>query len=358
MELVQRLNDRFMRMQLSADVRRQIYRLLAFMLENGNKMDSALKELYDIYSEDGKKKNSAAAVFLYEAWMRNKEGRPLSEGIARYVSAEEASMIAAGERSGRLREAFNFAIDNLEKKKEVRAAIMKGVAYPLVLVGILIVLLCVVSFKLMPTIASVVDMSVVTGPVKWLNALAEFTIHQGPYVALGIVLFILWTAWSFPNLTGGFRFRLDKYPPWSVYRAQQGTTFLLNVGVMLRSGIPLLNILTLLSKTTTPYMRERIDACIRGTNAGLNLGEALYRAELDFPDRMAVRLIRGLASRDGFDVALDSFAKEWAESTVQRVKTSMSVFFYCALLAVAAVLILVVMSFADLQNVMQAAAEA
>lgn len=354
MAFVQRLNDRLIAMQLSGDMRREIYRLLAFMLENGNKMDSALKELYDIFSEDGKKRNAPAAVFLYEAWTRNKEGRPLSDGIAKYVSPEEAAMIAAGERSGRLREAFGYAIDNLEKKKEVRSAVRKGLAYPIALCLGLVVLLCVVSFHLMPTLAAVVDMDVVTGPLAWLNALANFTIHQGPYVAVFLAVLVAWVLWSLPRVTGDIRYRLDKLPPWSVYRVMQGTAFMLNVGVMLRSGIPLLTILIQQANTATPYMRERIEACIRGINAGLNLGEALHRAELDFPDRMAVRLIRGLASRDGFDVALDNFAKEWATATVQRVKGQMSMFFYGALLAVAGVLALVALSFADMQSVVQA----
>lgn len=357
MELIQRLNHGLVRLQLSADVRKQIYTLLAFMLDNGNKMDESLKELYGIFSDDGKKAGAAPAVFLYEALMRTKEGRPLSDAVARYVSPEEASMIAAGERSGRLRDAFHYAIDNLEKQKEVRGAVVKGSAYPLVLLSLLVALLLLVSYKLMPSLAKTVDLSMLSGPAAWLNMIANFVTNQGPYLAGAVVALVAWVAWSMPNITGSFRYRLDKLPPWSVYRAMQGTTFLLNVGVMLRSGIPLLTILTLLAKTASPYMRERIDACIRGTNAGLNLGEALHRAELDFPDPMAVRLIRVFASRDGFDAALDSFAREWSATTVQRVKTAMSGFFYAALLAVACLLIVITMSMGDIQAVLQSSAD-
>jgi type II secretory pathway component PulF len=355
MQLVQTISERFLKMQLTPALRREIYVLLAFMLENNNKMDESLKELYGIYSKDGKRPGSPGAVFLYEALQRTKEGRPFNEAISRYVSPEEASIIAAGERAGRLREAFEYAIDRLDKHKQIGRAVRGGLTYPAFLLGILVVLLYVVSYKLMPALAGTVDLSMLSGPLKYLSWVANFVTHHGPYVAVALAVFCAWAAWSLPRLTGPLRYRLEKLPPWSVYRAMQGSSFLLNVGVMLRSGTPLLSILTLLNKNATPYMRERIGAFIHGTNAGLNLGEAMRRSELDFPDETAVRLIRVFASRDHFDTALDRFAKQWAESTVDRIKKAMSGVFNVAIIAVGALVLLVVLSMADIQSVMDQA---
>ncbi|MCD0253116.1 type II secretion system F family protein [Xanthomonas campestris pv. campestris] len=357
MELLQALNHKLIRLQLTADVRHNIYTLLAFLLDNGNKMDKSLLELYGIFSSDGAKPGSPAAVFLNQAVMRNKEGRPLSEGFQGFVSPEEEAMIAAGEKAGRLREAFGFAIDALEKKKEIMRAVRGGVVGPLALLALFVVMLLMVSYRLMPALAKTVDLTMLTGPLAWLNAIAEIVTHQGIYIAVAALLGVAWTIWSFANLTGNLRYRLDKLPPWSVYRAMHGTTFLLNVGVMLRSGIPLLSTLQLLEANATPYMRERVSSCIRGIRAGLNLGEALHEAELDFPDPLAVRLIRVFASREGFDKALDNFARQWSGTTVNRVKSAMTAIRIMAMVAFASLLILVVMSLGDLYSVMSTAAD-
>jgi len=355
MLLVQTLSERFLRMQLTPALRREIYMLLAFMLENNNKMDVSLKELYGIYSKDGKRPGHPAAVFLYEALQRTKEGRPFNEAISRYVTPEETSMIASGERAGRLREAFEYSIDRLDKQKQIQRAVLGGLAYPAFLIAILAGLLFVVSYKLMPALAGTVDLTMLSGSLKYLNLIATFVTGHGLSLAVVIAVLTAWTVWSLPRVTGPLRYRLDKLPPWSVYRAMQGASFLLNVGVMLRSGAPLLGILTLLNKNATPYMQERIGAFIRGTNAGLNLGEAMLRSELDFPDEMAVRLIRVFASRDHFDTALDQFAKQWAESTVDRIKKAMSGVFYASIIAVGVLVLLVVLSMADIQSVMDQA---
>jgi type II secretory pathway component PulF len=344
--------DWFVRAQLSADARKNVYTLLSVMLENGQKLDDSLSELYAIFSEEGRTPGAPVAVFLQEAIKRTNEGRPINEAMARYISPEEASMIAAGERSGRLRESFTAAIDKLAKQKAILGAVGKGLAYPIFLCMFLAAIMLIVSHKLMPALAQAVDLRMLTGPLALLHTLSNIVTHHGLKVLAVLVIAVAWAGWSLPNLTGNLRYHLDKLPPWSVYRAMQGSTFLLNIGVMLRSGIPLLSILTLLQRGASPYMRERIDACIRGINGGQNLGEALYKSELDFPDPVAVRLIRVFASREGFDVALSRFANEWADSTVTRVKTAMAGVFYIALLAVGCVIGLLVLGMFDLQSLM------
>lgn len=356
MDIAESLNNKLVRMQLSDKIRKDIYTLLAFMLANRVQVIDALRELHAIYSADGKKPKSGPAVFLYEALQRTKEGKPLSEAFARYISPAEASMIAAGERSGRLREAFISAIDNLTRQKTVKNAVWAGSAYPAVLSGLLGLILWMVSYKLMPQLVKTVDISMLSGPALYLYHVSHIFTTQGIYYGVGLAIIAAWVAWSLPNVTGNLRYHLDKWPPYSVYRAMQGTTFLLNVSVMLRSGIKLLDILQMLEQTSTPYMRERIQAAIRGTNAGLNLGESLAKAELDFPDPTAVRLIRVFAARDGFDTALNEFAKDWAESTVDRVKKAMNGVFYVALVGVGATLILLATAIGEITSVLQSAA--
>jgi type II secretory pathway component PulF len=348
-----KLMEHYVKLTLSADLRAQIYTTLALLLENKVQLIKALEKLYEVYSDEGKNRYSAPAIFIADAHAIIREGKPLSAAFARYISTEEASIIQAGERSGRLREAFRDAIENIKRKQAIRAAIVGGATYPAILAIMLCVMLYIVSSRLMPTLAKAVDLDALTGSAAILRALSSGFTNYG--VAAGVVLagFVAWVAWSMPRLTGKLRVRLDRLPPWSVYRASNGSAFLLNVAVMVQSGIKLLDALQQLFENANPYMQERIGAAIQGIQRGRNLGEALADSELEFPDRKAVRLVQLLAGNSGFEESLQNFAVQWADESVARVKASMKVFFMVGIMATGGMAVLIVSSTADIQSAIE-----
>ena len=346
------LHERYVRWMLAPDVRAQIYTTLAMLLENKVQLINALDKLYEVYSNGGKQR-SAASIYLAEARTVIREGQPLSKAFARYISAEEASIIQAGERSGRLREAFRDAIDNIKRKTAIRNAVLSGAAYPVVLTGLLITMLYIVATRLMPTLARAIDLETLSGPAYWLHVMSSLLMGYGLYAAIAIVVAGGWVAWSMPNLTGKTRVRLDRFPPWSVYRASNGSSFLLNVAVMVQSGIKLLDALNQLYQTANPYMQERIGAVIQGIQRGRNLGEALDDCEMEFPDRKAVRLLLLLAGNSGFEESLQNFSIEWADETVARVQAMMRLFFIVALMAVGGTAVMIVSSTAEIQSAIE-----
>lgn len=347
------LADRYVRLTLTPDVRAQIYTTLAMLLENKIQLIAALDKLFEVYSDGGKATYSAACIFLAEARSVIREGHPLSRAFSRYISAEEASIIQAGERSGRLREAFRDAIDNIKRKTVIRKAVLAGAAYPILLSAMLCIMLYIVATRLMPTLGKAVDLDSLTGSAWALNVISGAMMDYGLIGGIAFVLLAVWIAWSMPNLTGKKRVRLDRLPPWSVYRASNGSSFLLNVAVMVQSGIKLLDALTQLHASATPYMRERIGAVIQGIQRGRNLGEALADCEMEFPDRKAVRLLLLLAGHSGFEESLQNFAIEWADETVARVQATMRLFFVAALMAVGGLAVMIVSSTAEIQSAIE-----
>lgn len=352
-DATQWLTTRWVRLALSPDLRAQIYTTLAMLLENKVPLVRALDKLYEVHSDGGKDNYAAASIFLAEARAIIREGKPLSEAFGNYISTEEASIIQAGERSGRLREAFRDAIDNIKRKKQIRSAIRSGAAYPIVLSILLGFMLYIVAKRLMPTLAKAVDLDTLSGATHWLNVISSAFINYGVLAGVVSAVAIGAIAWSLPNLTGRLRVRLDRLPPWSIYRANHGSAFLLNVAVMLQSGIKLLDALQQLYDNAEPYMRERIGAAIQGIQRGRNLGEALADTDMDFPDRAAVRLLRLLAGNSGFEQSLQNFAIQWADDTVARVQATMRIFFMVSILAVGGMAILIVSSTAEIRDVIQ-----
>src|SRR3546814_18795379 len=88
------------------------------------------------------------------------------------------------------------------------------------------------------------------------------------------------------------RIYLDKIPPWSIYRMLQGSTFLLNIAIMIKAGVRLQNILIMMDKTGSPWVRSRVGAALAGINSGLNLGQALPGTGYQFPDDRKVQFLR------------------------------------------------------------------
>lgn len=352
------LNDSLLRFYVRAgfgpNARAQIYSTLAMLLDNGVQLIKAIDRLYAVHSQDGRKASAPVALFLAEARTQIREGKPLSAAVARFTDREEASIIEAGERSGQLRQAFKEAIENIQRKKKIGAAIWGGAAYPSVLTVMLAVMLHIVATRLMPQLAKAVDLESLSGSALVLHKLSSFVVNQGLIALIVLTVLVAACAYSLPRLTGRLRTKLDMLPPWSIYKASTGATFLLNFAVMVQSGIKQLDALQQLNSRAAPYLRERIGATIEGIKRGRNFGEALHDCGLDFPSAESVRLLLLLSDNSGFDRTLHSFAVEWANNTVARVQRIMTLFFYAALFAVGGTALLIVTSTTEIQNAIEA----
>lgn len=343
----------FIKLQLNPALRAQLYSTLSMLLDNNVLLVDALGEMYAVVSDDGKKPKRAAAAMLYECRQMVAEGHSFATAIKKWVSEEEGALIAAGEKSGNLRGAFKDALELIATRKKIIGAVVGKAIYPVFLIGILCYLLHIVSSKLVPSLEAAAPPEIWTGAARIMYLTSEYVTHFGVLTLCVLVGVVVAIALSFSRLTGTLRYRLDKIPPWSIYRMVTGAIALQNIAVLIRSGVKLHDALLLLSENSNPYLRERIDAAIHGTTKGLNLGEALEAAEFDFPDREAVKYIRLLANRDGFDRALSNFSAAWIETSVTKVQAAMNIFFFATLLGVGACAGMIVAAGTDIQTIIE-----
>ncbi len=124
------------------------------------------------------------------------------------------------------------------------------------------------------------------------------------------------------NLLQRARLLVEPIPPWSIYKALHGSIFLLNMSVMLRTGINQLDALDILERSASPWMKERLAAIHYGVSSGKNFGEALRLAGHQFPDTMAIHYLGVLATRKGFAESMERFANRWLEQTLLRVEAT------------------------------------
>jgi type II secretory pathway component PulF len=106
------------------------------------------------------------------------------------------------------------------------------------------------------------------------------------------------------------------------------------MSALVEAGLRIETALQQLSSTASPWLKTRIDACLRGTRSGLNVGESLARSGYEFPDREIIDDLGVYSSLSGFDVALSILGNEWLEESVAEIKERMGVVFGVSLLVV------------------------
>jgi type II secretory pathway component PulF len=110
-----------------------------------------------------------------------------------------------------------------------------------------------------------------------------------------------------------------------MYRLHAGTGFMLATGALVKAGVQVPEILRIFLRSATPYYDERITAALRWVSNGVNLGEALYRSKMDFPDRETVKELRSYAELDNFDENLIKIGHQCVDESVERISNQASI---------------------------------
>lgn len=347
--------DRWMiKQQFGMQARSELYGSLGVLIDNNIHVLRALHDMHAAASDDGRRLKTVQSVVIGDLIETLSEGGSFAEAIGRWVNSEEASIIAAGEQAGRLREAFKEALNLLEYQERIRSAVKSMITYPAILSIAVVGMLYVVSAIVVPKLYAVAKPETWEGFAKALYLISDAVMGWGIWAGTGLLVAVIFMAWSMPNLTGPARRVLDRYPPWSIYREIVGSMFLMNLAVMLRSGIKLQDCMTLLGQRSQPWLGERIDDTMGWIAEGKNFGEALKATEHGFPDRESIHYIRTLSSVDGFDRGLHDFAKSAIARVVAKIEGRSRILFFFALMVVAGLVLLVVGATTDIQNAIDA----
>lgn len=320
-----KIDDKFLKLQISDKARMAIYRKLMKFLRNGISLPKALDTLYLFASDDGRKPKAPQAQML-QAWRTKvRNGETLGRAINGWVPNQDVVVIASGENAGSTDVALQNAVFIKEGSKRIKSAIVGGLAYPTLLVMVVFAFLYIISSQVVPAFDSVVPKEQWTGNGATLATLADMVdLYMRPGI-VAIVTSIVLLYFSLPRFTGKYRTKLDKYPPYSLYRLTMGSGFLLSMSGMISAGISVTKALRLMARDANPYYKERINGALKYVNEGKNLGEALYMSGFNFPDKEAVMDLRAYASLDGFDKTLSALGEQWMEDSVEKIKAQSAI---------------------------------
>ncbi|MEY2117141.1 type II secretion system F family protein [Rhodanobacter sp. FW106-PBR-R2A-1-13] len=330
------------RLEFGMDGRLDFYEQIAQLYGNGIQLEEALKRIYLVASGGKANSSNALAVIAQDCIAGIGAGLPFSDVMRRWITEDEASIIAAGEETGDLLGALERCVASSQRRKALIAGVTQPLTLPLLLVVIELGLLGFISFYFAPQLLALAPINRFKGQTLQALQLAVFIQSWWWAILIPMVLLIIAFVISLPRWRGGsrdwdainiaveqdprhvlrkpLRSLVDKYvPPYAIYRIYVASVFLDNVAQMQGQGIPLPRVLATVGKFASPWLQERIEDTLWGVNRGLPLGDALESAGHEFPDAGSIAFIRILESSDATGQALQRFTARWMVQNTRKV---------------------------------------
>ncbi len=304
--------------RMSGGARLRIYRKLISLLRNRFSIMDALDRVRGIITNDGKNPDEPLALaILY--WTRSlQDGNPFSVAIEGWAPATERLMLSVGDVS-HLEDALENLIKVTEGTAKMKAPLISALSYPMFLSMMTVLIIYAIGVYMVPPMINAAPDTRWTGTAKDLVSLSVW-IDENWLLAFSIlpILFIL-IGITMGRWKGKTRTFFENVPPWSLYRTFVGVTWLLSMAAFVRAGTPVSQAMRALRHDASPYLLYRIDTALVFINNGDNLGDALTKAELGFPDKEIIGDLRIYSEMDNFQGALDQMANEWLENSVDGI---------------------------------------
>lgn len=322
--------------RIDAKARNRLWKKLAKLINNGVPILDAINSMHARRVESGDTKHPVTLA-LADWRDKIKNGRRLSQAIEGWVQRDEQMLIAAGEQAGKLDDALASTSEIMAAKKKIRSSVIGGMFYPILMMMIAIGVLIMFSYKIIPSFTNAVS------DEKW-HGIARFMIDVANFSRDWIWLLVIITVgvitaffYSLPRWSSGLRIKLDQYPPYNIYRMLQGSSWLISFAALVSAGVRVENALIQLADGAQPWLRLRVQACLRGMRSGLNAGDALAKSGYGFPDKEIIDDLAVYSKLSGFDQALATIGREWIADSVENIDFMMKIIFGISLLLVGGV---------------------
>lgn len=335
--------------QFSNKTRLKLYRKIASLMKNRFSLMDALEMLHDGASNGGKNPGEPLAIAI-AAWGRAlNNGMTFSDALKGWAPDRERLMLSVGDVSD-LESALLNLIKVTEGSTKMIRPIIGAISYPAFLMMMAILIIYAIGVYMVPPMIDAAPTVIWRGMARDLVDLSAWIKDNWliAFSSLPIIMIIIYA--TIGIWTGPIRVFFDKLPPWSLYKVFTGISWLLALSALVKGGTPVSTALRALRRDASKYLKERIDRTLIYVNNGDNLGQALAKTKLDFPDEEIIADLKIYSELDNFEEALDNLANEWLEESVYMIEQRASVLNMVALLAISGVIAWAVMGTFDMQD--------
>ncbi len=292
-------------------------RQLATMVDAGLPLISALTALYE--QADPRRQAGLRAV-IGEVVSRVQQGDTFNEAISKHphvFSRLYISMARAGETGGMLADILDRLAGFLEASARLRKKIKSAMTYPAVVICIAIAVTTFLIVKVVPVFGEIfADFGEsLPAPTQFLLNISEF-IRNSWYWLLLIIAVVFFGVRYFVRTPQGRELwersvmKLPVFGPLvhKICMSRFARTF----AQLIRSGVPILEVMSIVSETSGNIMVERaIKSVSTDVEKGDSLASALTRQPI-FPPMM-LRMVSAGEATGKIDAMLEKMADFWDE---------------------------------------------
>lgn len=329
--------------------RLKLYRKIASLMRNRFSLMDALDMLHDSASNGGKNPGEPMAIAIASWGRALNNGKTFSEALKGWAPDRERLMLSVGDVSD-LESALLNLIKVSEGSSKMIRPIIGAITYPAFLLMMAVLIIYAIGVYMVPPMIDAAPNVVWRGLAKDLVDLSGWIKDNWiiAFSTLPIVMAIIYFTISI--WTGSIRVFFDSVPPWSLYRIFVGISWLLSLSALVSGGTPISTAMRALRRDASRYLKERIDKTLVFINNGDNLGQALAKTKLNFPDVEVINDLKIYSELDNFEEALNNMANEWLEESVIVIEEKAAVLNMVALLAIGGVIAWAVMGTFEMQD--------
>jgi type II secretory pathway component PulF len=228
-----------------------------------------------------------------------------------------------------MNEAAGMSMANARMKKTIIGQSIQ----PLVLTAAVMSMFILFQARMVPIFEKIKPVAAwPSGAVRLYN-ISYFIEHYlllvvAAMVGMGYVFLV-----SLPRWKGPRRAMVDTMPPWSVYRVQQSSAFLIALSSLMTAGVTVYASLQLLHRNGSPYLRWHLERMMSAMSQGAdNPGAAMNTGLLDKETAGEVEDYSQLGS---FREAIQTIGKQNLEDSLERIALTMGALRNVMLIAVA-----------------------
>jgi type IV pilus assembly protein PilC len=274
----------------------------------------------------GQQENKTFARVLQQTRMDVEGGASLADAMRKHPKAFDdlyTNMIAAGEAGGILDTILKRLATYIEKNVKLKAQVKGAMVYPVSVIGIAVVVIAVILWKVIPTFAAMFAglNAELPLPTRFVIALSNWLVRLLPFLVIGGILLVV--GFKRYYATHGGRRVVDK----AILKAPIFGTLMRKIAVarfcrtlstLISSGVPILDGLEITARTAgNGIVEDAIMYVRKGVEGGLTLAQPLKETGV-FPP-MVVQMI-GVGEQTGaLDAMLSKIADFYEEEVDQAV---------------------------------------
>lgn len=321
----------------ASKTRLKLYKKIASLMRNRFSLMDALDMLHDSASNGGKNPGEPLAIAIASWGRALNNGKTFSEALQGWAPDRERLMLSVGDVSD-LENALMNLIKVSEGSTKMIRPIVGAITYPAFLVMMSVLIIYAIGVYMVPPMMQAAPNVIWRGSAASLVSLSKW-IQENWIIAFSILPIIMGIIYFTISIwTGKVRVFFDAVPPWSLYRIFVGISWLLSLSALISGGTPISTAMRALRRDASRYLKERIDKTLIFINNGENLGQALAKTKLNFPDPEIINDLKIYSELDNFEEALSNMANEWLDDSVIMIEQKAGILNSVALLIIAGVI--------------------